>query len=70
MISEAKLDSSFPTGQFHIQSFSAPYKLDISSNGGGLLTSLCLISFLYDILVFDICLILVFDICMFIYLQN
>ena len=36
MISETKLDASFPTGQFHIQSFSELYKLDKNNNGGGL----------------------------------
>lgn len=42
MISETKLDASFPTGQFHIQSFSELYKLDKNSNGGGLLVSVYL----------------------------
>ena len=34
-VSEAKLDSSFPVGQFLIYGFSKPYRLDRNSNGGG-----------------------------------
>ena len=37
MISETKLDSSFPVGQFLIHGFSEPYRLDRNSNGGGIL---------------------------------
>ena len=37
MISEAKLDPSFPNGQFHIHSFSEPYRFDRNGNGGGIL---------------------------------
>ena len=37
MISETKLDPSFPTGQFHIHGFSEPYRFDRSSSGGGML---------------------------------
>ena len=37
MISETKLDPSFPTGQFHIHGFSEPYRFDRNSNGGGIL---------------------------------
>ena len=37
MISETKLNSSFPTEQFHIHGFSEPYKFDRNSNGGGIL---------------------------------
>ena len=35
IISEAKLDSSFPVGQFLIYGFSKAYRLDRNSNGGG-----------------------------------
>ena len=35
--SETKLDSSFPTGQFLMNGFRKPYRLDRCSNGGGLL---------------------------------
>ena len=35
MISETKLDPSFPNGQFHIHGFSEPYRLDRNRNGGG-----------------------------------
>ena len=37
MISETKLDPSFPTGQFHIHGFSEPYRFDRNSSGGGIL---------------------------------
>ena len=37
MISETKLDPSFPTGQFHIHGFSEPYSFDRNGNGGGIL---------------------------------
>ena len=37
MISETKLDSSFPKGQFHLHGFSEPYRLDRNENGGGIL---------------------------------
>ena len=37
MISETKLDPSFPTGQFHIHGFFEPYRFDKNSNGGGIL---------------------------------
>ena len=36
-LSEAKLDDSFPTAQFSLNGFCKPYKLDRSSNGGGIL---------------------------------
>ena len=36
-ISETKLDETFPTAQFAIEGFSKPYRLDITSNSGGLL---------------------------------
>ena len=37
VISETKLDSSFPELQFYIEGFSQPYRRDRNSNGGGLL---------------------------------
>ena len=37
MISEAKIDESFPTSQFLIDDFSSPYHLDRNSNGGSIL---------------------------------
>ena len=37
MISEIKLDDSFPTAQFLIKSFSAPYRFNRNSKGRGLL---------------------------------
>ena len=36
-MSETKLNSSFPTGQFHIHGFSEPYRFDRNSSGGGIL---------------------------------
>ena len=37
LISETKLDGSFPSAQFLIKGFSAPYRFDRNSKGGGLL---------------------------------
>ena len=37
MISETKLDSSFPKGQFHLHGFSEPYRLDRNGNGCGII---------------------------------
>ena len=37
MISETKLDSSFPKRQFHLHGFSEPYRLDRNGNNGGIL---------------------------------
>ena len=37
MISETKLDGSFPTSQFEIEGFSSPYRLDRDSYGGGIM---------------------------------
>ena len=37
LISETKLDDSFPTAQFLIKGFNAPYRFDRNSKGGGLL---------------------------------
>ena len=37
MISETKIDESFPNSQFLIDNFSLPYRLDRNSNGGGIL---------------------------------
>ena len=37
MISETKLDSSFPKGQFQIHGYSEPYRFDRNGNGGGIL---------------------------------
>ena len=35
MISETKIDESFPNGNFIIEGFSTPYRLDRDSKGGG-----------------------------------
>ena len=37
MISETKLDSSFPEGQFLISGYSSPYRLDRNCRGGGIM---------------------------------
>ena len=37
MISETKLDDSFPSMQFLIESYGPPYRLDRNSHGGGIL---------------------------------
>ena len=37
MISETKLDESFPTSQFFMKGFSSPHRLDRNCNGGGIL---------------------------------
>ena len=37
MISETKIDNTFPHSQFFIEGFSTPYGLDWDSNGGGIL---------------------------------
>ena len=37
MISKTKLDSSFPNGQFQIDGYSEPYRLDRNGNGGVML---------------------------------
>ena len=37
MIAETKLDATFPTGQFTIEGFATPFRLDRNANGGGIL---------------------------------
>ena len=37
MVSETKIDDSFPAGSFVIDGFSTPYRLDRDSNGGGIM---------------------------------
>ena len=37
MISETKLDSSFPNAQFYMKYYSKPYKLDTNSKGRGII---------------------------------
>ena len=37
LISETKIDSSFPTVQFHLEGYATPYKLDRHATGGGIL---------------------------------
>ena len=37
MVAETKIDSSFPKGQFLIDGFAAPYRLDRNKDGRGLL---------------------------------
>ena len=37
MISETKIDESFPKGDFLIEGFSTPYRLDRDSKDGGIM---------------------------------
>ena len=37
MVSETKLDDSFPVGQFLIAGFQQPFRFDRNKNGGGIL---------------------------------
>ena len=37
MISETKLDESFPPGQFLLDSYSVPFRFDRNGYGGGIL---------------------------------
>ena len=37
MISETKLDNSFPEGQFLIEGYSKPYRIDSNCQGGGII---------------------------------
>ena len=37
MISQTKLDESFPTSQLFINGFGSPHRLDRNYNGGGIL---------------------------------
>ena len=37
LLSETKLDDSFPSAQFMLKNYGIPYRLDRNSNGGGLL---------------------------------
>ena len=37
LVSENKLDDTFPEGQCYIDGYSAPYRFDRTSHGGGIL---------------------------------
>lgn len=37
LVTECKIDDSFPTAQFHMQGYSSPFRLDRNSCGGGIL---------------------------------
>ena len=37
LISETKIDSSFPSVQFHLEGYKTPYRLDRNENGGDIL---------------------------------
>ena len=37
MISETKIDKSFPLGQFKVNGFNAPFRLNHNSNSGGIM---------------------------------
>ena len=40
MVSETKIDMSFPTSQFVIQGFAAPFRLNRTNTGGGILVNI------------------------------
>ena len=37
LVSETKLDDTFPIGQFYVDGFATPYRFDRTSRGGGIL---------------------------------
>ena len=37
VVTETKLDETFPLGQFYVEGFTMPYRLDRNRNGGGLI---------------------------------
>ena len=37
LVSETKIDDTFPLGQFYIDGYSTPYHFDRTSHGGGIL---------------------------------
>ena len=37
LVSETKVDPSFPSSQFAIEGFSSPFRLDKNSSGGGIM---------------------------------
>ena len=37
MVTETKLDDSFPVSQFNVEGFSTPFRLDRNKNGGGII---------------------------------
>ena len=41
MVSECKIDESFPQGQFKIIGFSRQFRLDRNSYGGGIMLFVC-----------------------------
>ena len=36
LTSETKIDSSFPSAQFHLEGYATPHRLDRNANGGGI----------------------------------
>ena len=48
MITETKLDDSFPEQQFHIEGFNIPFRLDRNRHGGGLLYMFAIILMLFS----------------------
>ena len=37
LVTETKLDETFPLGQFYVEGFTMPYRLDRNRNGGGVI---------------------------------
>ena len=46
VISETKLDASFPIGQFKISGFSTPFRRDLDHYGGGLLVDILILTYI------------------------
>ena len=38
VITETNLDDTFPLGQFYVEGFTVPYRLDRNGNGGGVMS--------------------------------
>ena len=41
MVTETKLDDSFPASQFHVEVSSTPFRLDRNKNGGDIILYIC-----------------------------
>ena len=41
LITETKLDSTFPDSQFYLNGYNGPFRHDCNTNGGGILVYVC-----------------------------
>ena len=41
LITETKIDSTFPVNQFYLNGYNIPYRNDRNTNGGGILVYIC-----------------------------